>query len=386
MKIGIITQPLESNYGGIIQNYALQQVLINMGHTPITIDQPSHRPLSIKNYIKEDIITILKNVVKFLLRKGIDELPSLKVKKESKNKKNVEVFIKENIFTTAKVLYEEEIANKCRDLNLEALIVGSDQVWRPQYNLNIYNSFFRFAIDYNIIKVAYAASFGTDEWEFSNKQEKECRNLLKFFSGVGVREISGVTLCEEHFNIKPELVLDPTLLIDRQCYEKLVKKANIEKFDGDIFCYILDKNDFKIEFISEVSKQLHLKPFSVFDPQLGYDTGLNSEIKPPVEKWLRAFMDAKYVICDSFHGVVFSLIFNKDFILLSNKERGLSRFESLFSIFELNKSIIINESVHNRSFQFIQNDWDKINFIKKRLCKQSILFLKTSLDNERASN
>lgn len=378
MIVGIITQPLENNYGGIIQNYALQRVLKILGHNPITIDQPSSYPLSFKYYFLPDTIECLKNIARWILGKPTVTLPSINTYKYSHHKNDLSNFRNTHIKCTDKLFQEDQIRQFVAEQGIEALVVGSDQVWRPKYNLNIYNSFFRFAIDYNIIKVAYAASFGTDKWEFSNKQEKECRNLLKLFSGVSVREFSAIKICEDHFKISPKIVLDPALLICREEYEEIVKEANVPRFNGDIFCYFLDVNSYKIRLAEKISHKNNLQLFSVLSPTYSIKQKLDIITRPPVEKWLRAFMDAKYVICDSFHGVIFSLIFNKDFMVVLNEDRGKSRFDSIIDLFGISSNVIVNNT-NLDNVDFIKNNWNEINKKKDLLKNESISFINSIL-------
>ena len=96
----------------------------------------------------------------------------------------------------------------------DAFIVGSDQVWRPSYNQHLEQAFLNFTENWkNVKRIAYAASFGVDNWEFTKKQTKECKRLVQKFDFVSVREDTAVNLCKEHLGIEATHVLDPTLLL-----------------------------------------------------------------------------------------------------------------------------------------------------------------------------
>ena len=98
--------------------------------------------------------------------------------------------------------------------------------------------------------------------------------------------------------------------------------------------------------IEEVAKSLDLMPFKVMPKyQVNKKTikQIDDCVFPPVTQWLRAFIDAEFVVCDSFHGAVFSIIFNKPFIVIGNKERGLARFSSLLKTYELEDRIITDK-------------------------------------------
>lgn len=115
---------------------------------------------------------------------------------------------------------------------LDAYVVGSDQVWRPAFNLGprLGNMFLDFAGD-DVKKISYAASFGCKEWEYTEEQERMCGKLAKRFDAISVREASGVDLCKEHFGVDATLVLDPTLLLNKEDYGKVChdvpKRRNI---------------------------------------------------------------------------------------------------------------------------------------------------------------
>lgn len=100
---------------------------------------------------------------------------------------------------------KRRIVNDYTDIqesDYDAIIVGSDQIWRPQYFPNVETAYLNFTEDWNIRRIAYAASFGTDEWEYTPEQTMICGRLLQNFDAVSVREKSGVDLCRDHFHVQ----------------------------------------------------------------------------------------------------------------------------------------------------------------------------------------
>lgn len=382
MKIGIITQPLENNYGGLLQNFALQQILKSMGHDVITIDQSSIH-LTRYRMIVSNIKTLMLRLVgrgknrKFYVR-GI-----LKYKQICKqysviskyNKQFIDRYIeKSHKINTLKASREFVINN-----GINALIVGSDQVWRPSYNARISHSYLDFAKGVNVRKIAYAASFGVDYWEYNEEETIKCRSLVHLFDAISVRESTAVELCRDYLGIDAVLVLDPTLLLDKHEYVKLIDQEGVACSEGDLMTYILDKSEKKSKIITEVSQKLGLSPFSVMPRSADLDKELDKCVFPGVLKWLRGFLDAKFVICDSFHGAVFSIIFNKPFLIIGNKERGMSRFHSLLSIFDLESRLIVDDS----DLSIVNNtiDWDAVNEKMVGLKSYSISYLKRGLES-----
>ena len=264
--------------------------------------------------------------------------------------------------------------------DFDAFIVGSDQVWRPKYFGQgiISRAYLSFAKKWNVKRISYAASFGTEDWEYTSQQTKECNELLRLFNAVSVRENSAVELCKEHYGVEALHVLDPTMLLSKEDYTTLFEVARTPKSSGSLMCYILDSNEEKENIISQIEKKLYLKAFSVNSKYEVADAPIEERIQPPVETWLRGFYDAEYVITDSFHACVFSILFEKPFIVYGNKERGMARFLSLLSIFGLEDRLITNneeaEKVISKPI-----DWEKVNTIKHEWQEKSINFLKENL-------
>ena len=335
MKIGIITLPLHTNYGGIMQAYSLQTILEKMGHE-VVVYQKINKPLTGLPIWKYPLA-----IGKQLLKNRLSLLAVLNKKKAmSIITQRIDRFIEDNINTCV-----VKDLRKIPLYNVDAIIVGSDQIWRPQYvkrmwKTNIQNVFMKFAPGWQGKRIAYAVSFGVDHWEFSDKETEECRELVKLFDAVSVREESGIKLCHKYLNIMPTMVLDPTLLLQSSDYIKLFKTGNTPKNKGLLFCYILDRTPEKMNYVHKFSVENKLK-LSIIEPtDMDKEAPLEDLIIPSVEKWIRSFYDAEFVITDSFHGCVFSIIFNKKFIAIGNPERGLSRFISLLSELGMENNLV----------------------------------------------
>lgn len=341
MRIGILTLPLHTNYGGILQAYALQTVLERMGHEVVVFDTPNRMPLPpLKNIPK----CFLKRIVKKLLGRN------QKIFYEYyQNKKVIPVVSQNTQRFINSYIHRKEIRNfnELDGETYDAIVVGSDQVWRPIYfdqgwrGQGIENAYLAFASKWNIKRLSYAASFGTDKQEYSDAQILECRKLMQMFDAVSVRENSAVNQCRKYFNHSASHVLDPTLLLRVDDYIRLFKASNVDKSCGTLLTYVLDSSEVMTKYIRDIAQDKKLEPFNVNNPY-EYDDSrpLQERIKPSVEKWLRGFYDAEFVITDSFHACVFSIIFHKQFVVVGNKERGMSRFESLLDMFGLKDRLV----------------------------------------------
>lgn len=377
MRIGILTLPLHTNYGGILQAYALQTVLERMGHEVVVFDTPNRMPLP---PLKDIPKCFLKRIIKKLLGRN------QKIFYEYYHNKKVIPVVSQNTqrFINS-YIHRQEIRdfNELDEKSYDAIVVGSDQVWRPLYFIpgwrwqEIENAFLSFASKWNIKRLSYAASFGTEDWEYTDQQTRRCKALLQVFDAISVRETNGVTLCKEYFDIDSVHVLDPTMLLNEADYSFFFQKANTPKSNGTLLNYILDENEKKRALIMNVANQKGLRAFSVTNPYENDETKpLNERIKPSVEKWLRGFYDAEFVITDSFHACVFSILFKKQFVVVGNKERGLSRIESLLQCFGI-ENRIVEDSAQVMRLPLI--DYDTVYAKLEKYRKKSLEFLNVAL-------
>lgn len=324
MKICILTQPLNTNYGGLLQAYALQTILKQMGHEVWTEDRKWKRPLIVK--VKQLIARLIKY-------RGLYYSTD---RQEQYMAQKTIPFIRKYITTT-----EPISSNTKREFckyNFDAYIVGSDQVWRPMYSYCLSNYFLDFVMGQQVKRIAYAASFGTSDWEFTGEQTRRCATLAKQFDAISVREDCGVVLCKKYLGVDAIHLLDPTMLLDKEDYIRLVEQEQTLSSGKKLMTYVLDQSEEKQAIVQKVSQTLGLVP-NIVMPEMNFSQVgkkyINQCIFPPVTDWLRGFMDAEYVITDSFHGTVFSILFNKPFVVMANKERGMARLISLLKKFEL---------------------------------------------------
>lgn len=377
MKIAILTLPLHSNYGGILQAYALQTTLERMGHEVTVITQDRRIRYSFFIRIKAFGSYFIKKYV--LLRKNVLYSSQKKQNRElAEREQYTRAFIDKYIHTHIVKQLSTDVPDK-----FDAYVVGSDQIWRNKYVASLYhtgieNAFLKFAEGQSVKRVAYAPSFGTDEWEYSIEETKECERLLSLFDAVSVREESAITLCEKYLcRSDSQLVLDPTLLLNKEDYIRLVDNSNTPKSPGNLMCYVLDDLEEKKSFINQIAKERGLQPFYANSRIEDRNAPQKDRIQPPLENWLRGFMDAEFVITDSYHACIFSIIFGKPFVVICNKERGIARFKSLLSVFSLEKNCIFSVDDYNSQYSYVINP-EVYNILEEKR-KQSLLFLNGNL-------
>lgn len=371
MKLGIITLPLHTNYGGILQAYALQTILEQLGHKVYvieTIQEPIRLPLWKKPFAYGS--RILKNIAghpfpifyeqqynreKHILREKTDRFINKYI-----NRKIVNDF------------------SEIKETDFDAIIVGSDQVWRPKYfKKGITHAYLDFTNGWNIKRIAFSASFGTSCWEYNMKQTRLCKELIHNFDAISVREDSGVNLCREHFGVKALVTLDPTMLLPKEFYIQIFKNYNVPKHPSGLLNYILDETQEKMNIINKIAKSRKLKPFRVNTPS-DIHLPIEERIALPVEQWIRGFYDAEFVITDSFHACVFSILFNKPFIVIGNSERGMSRFTSILSILGLTHRLVKSETEIDKIINQ-DIDWKSVNSKKEDYIKYSLDYLNKNI-------
>lgn len=317
-KIALLNLQVDGNYGGHLQRYALITVLQRMGYdvTHLNTRFPSAKKTLLK-YLKGGSKRLLLYPF-YALRRSAEYLPLRYFKYYIKHESITEAFYEKYIPHTSRIYSNEELA---RYQDYDCFVVGSDQVWRKSIAANY--GLFTYLFDYlpeDKKRISYGASLGTSENELSEEEIVNFRELYSKFSAASVREKSGLDLLASYDcrQPKPEWVLDPTMLLTSEDYDKVIREGRTAPLKEKIFCYILDMNEQKMATIQEKGKEKGMG-CQIWNKDENYT----------VEQWLRSFRDAEFVITDSYHGLVFSLIFNKPFCLLRNDFRGNARFESI---------------------------------------------------------
>lgn len=373
MKIAILTLPLHANYGGILQAYSLQVVLEQMGHEVVHIQHKRYQRTSGIRYLFRLAYRLFKIVV---LRQT--KLSLFYITKENKEFKVIGKNTLKFIDKFIKIEYLDDFKDVKR-YDFDCIVVGSDQIWRPCYytKYGIQEAYLKFSRNMDVKRVSYACSFGADEWEYTPKETSACRKLIKLFSAVSVRERKGVSLCATYLGVTPTLVVDPTMLLGPDIFCKLINlDYPIPK--GSVMAYILDQSKDKqtiLEFIS-----LRLNKSIYYSGNVNFDNSradLKSRVQPPIEQWLQSFRDCDYIVTDSFHACVFSILFHKPFTVLYNEKRGNSRIVSLLEMFMLTDRLTNRENVDKVLTANI--DWEIIDTILLHEKEESLNYLKNNL-------
>lgn len=331
MKIGILTQPIHWNYGGILQNWALQQVLRRLGHEPLKLERKYRNPWP---FVRRQPLAIAKTAAMKLIGRRRDV--SLRQLYDEILWKCSRLPIGELGIAVSRPLYDAAAVGRAAR-SVDAFIVGSDQVWREEYSPSIEEFFLSFLDDADPRpRIAYAASFGKPSGAISDARLPRCRVLLQRFDAVSVRESEGRDILARDFD-HPDapVVLDPTLLLTADDYRPIVAQGRRQPH---ITSYILDSTPGKEAAIDAIASRLRLPADRL---AVRYEAGAR-ERSPRVSRWLRAIATADFVVTDSFHGTVFAILFSRPFLAIGNAYRGIDRFRSLLEPLGLADRLILD--------------------------------------------
>lgn len=308
MKIGILTHPLGANYGGILQAFALSSYLKGQGHDVTVLNRQSNLPLAKR---------ILKSVLVALHHPRYN----------NPRYKHLVSFVKKYINYSKPLSTGGQMSGFVKGNSMDAVIVGSDQVWRTGFAMGYGYNYFLDFVPAGVRKLSYAASFGLSQWEYNNEQTLRIKQLLSEFKAISAREDEGVQLCKDNIGVTADHVLDPTMLLNASDYEPVTSERKVK--DDYVFVYWLGSAEEKQKAIEAASIECK----RIVDISLR-----GSEPLMPIEDWLSYIKYADHVVTDSFHGCVFSILFGKQFTICANDSGGNGRLRSLFSMLGIDMS------------------------------------------------
>lgn len=366
MKIGVVTFWTGiDNYGQILQAYALQRFLRNKGHDAFVIRYKSiaHRgfvwwlklPFKILYIIY--LIFFNRNVLylhlKFEKQKRISEYENRKYPRNFHLFKERYIHFSKKTYNQDSIMIDPPMA--------EIYIAGSDQIWGgldPIYYL-------QFA-PITSKRIAYAPSFGGIK--LNNKRKKILKRYLESFSVLGIREKDGVDLCKDLGREDSFLAIDPTLLLSKEDYSE-ISVAESDNSDY-LFLYLLGNDmDFDLSKIYAWAKARRLK-IKYVASQGQVDS--YEKIYPNVDEWLGIIKNAKYVVTNSFHGTVFSLIMNKKFMVIP-LSGAFSRMNG--RVVDLLTELDLNDHIYSSDLNVLLEDIDFSKLNDKISCKREEISL-----------
>lgn len=349
MKIGIITFHWGTNYGAILQAYALQTYLKNIGHEVFIIN---YRPKRLQKTFLKIFLTPRFYLYPKRIKEYFKELTLKKFREEYLNQS---------------IIYNSLQELKDNPPPYDVYICGSDQIWNPFFTTRgegtSTTSYFLDFGEKHIKKIAYAISFGTDEYPM--EAFNIAKKYISYFNAISVRENSGIQIVSKLGFNNPVLLPDPTLLLKADDYF-FGESKNSQK-NAEVFIYFLRNEEKKIKFILNILKQ-HFR--------------INSTNKTinnlTVEDWIIGVKSSKFVLTNSFHGMVFSIIFHVPFavVLSTGSAKSMNdRFITLLSFLSLEDRMIL-DTEQNKIEELINRniDWDYVEVKINELRIKSTLF------------
>lgn len=382
-KVGIVSCYFKHNYGSMLQAYATQQILDNLGieNETINIDENLDFSKGKKKYYMTQItnFTFIKS-----------KLGMIKLKFDKKLKKDLgkNIAIRDKKYKEFKAKFRltkpyktyQELTEKCKDYS--NVLVGSDQLWLP---VNVVADYYTLNwVPDNVNKISYATSFGVST--VPEKYKGEYKKFLDRINYLSVREEAGCKLVKELSSNEATLVCDPTLLLTKDEWMEIQREEPIIK-EKYILCYFLGSNIEHRKFAERLKEETgckivslnhadeYVKYSDIFADETPYDVG-------PAE-WINLIRNAEYVCTDSFHGTVFSLLNNKKFFTFrrysnSSKVSTNSRIDSLLNIVDLHDRLLNGDEEILDCIEK-QIDYEQVNKKLDEFRKESKEFLKKSI-------
>ena len=292
------------NYGSVLQCYALQQYLSDRGHEPRHLRDYRANPVY--------ILRRLKNIRYFS-----------SFCKKSKAIIKVQKFMKKYMAFSERG-YLSDYSLRKHPPKVDCHIAGSDQIW---HNDNSFR-YLDYAPD-NTLKLSYAASFG--KAQISDRMKNTITPYLRRFDGISVREKSAVDIVAS-MGLESEWVLDPTLLIDSERYP-----AAEPQFNDYYYCYFLNLSDKEnVRFSSVKSIAADNNKNLLITAPLNYMMFSDEKLLfPSVEEWLGLYKNAKCIFTNTYHGLLFCIIFKKQFVFFSQTSGQKAENERFYSLLEM---------------------------------------------------
>lgn len=383
-KVGLVIAFQGTNYGMLLQGYATQQLLEEWGYKTTIIDYER----SGMNIIRFDI-----GLIPYVLDKFIDDvfhkkenriLTQKHLENDEKRKIESELFRNKKLINIKKIRgYKalKEFARSC-----DSVLIGSDQMWLPGCSLGNYLSL-RFVPDY-INKISYATSLGVSS--YPKYLYHSARNMWGRINHLSVRERHGKEIINTISpNKEVKVVLDPTYLLSKEKWvEKIPEKRILEgKY---ILCFFLGNNINSLNSVKRYAEYKKIKLVSILSNEsiCDVDETFCNEliIGASVEEFINLIRGAECVFTDSFHGLTFSVINEKQFYVYYRKRDDAkqsrnSRIDNILSFWEIKNRLITNNEIDWSEYVEIPINYDNVNKILSSARAESCEWLKKALEN-----
>ena len=370
MKIGILSYHNSVNYGAVLQIFALKTTLEKLGAEVSVVNYEAisseYSVFSFKNAMSTNGFT--KGLVKYIYYKIIAK-KHINIKKE-----NFEKFT-ENYFNLSQKYKSIDDFEKLNDYDV--IICGSDQIWNPEITNGFDPMLFCNFNSNKIKKYSYAASVGDVKIISSLEKKKEFLRLIKNFDQIAVRETELAEFITENTSVNPLVTLDPTLLLNAEEYDKVEDNRNVKK--DYILIYQLARYPKTMEVAKQLAKDNNLKIIEIINNPYVKSKNSLMELSASPGEFVNLMKNANYIITNSFHGTVFSIIFKKNFYTISSRTRN-SRIINILGTLELNDRLIEEKA---QDFPRDEIDYTKVKPLLEKQRESSLNYLKKIVMSEK---
>lgn len=383
-NVGILNIQEVDNYGAVLLCYALQSTIENLGYKAEVIDfRPilpneslSYIELLIKKVREDGVLGASKAVVRKLSgqhRTGVNISSDLK-------KMRFEEFRKKYLNRTPIYRGHGTVDSPIFD----TYVVGSDVVWKPARvrSDEAYTYFLDFTDGLICNRIAYAASIGTDDSDTLSDIASLIQKHIMKFDYVSVREKTTVPFIKELYGGDVTWCIDPTLLLSQDDYDScFALESDIDQGSEYIYLYLFDGNEAAYKMANRYSKAMGIPVICQCDnPEKINNLKEFSSDDGPIE-FIQRVKNARFVITDSFHGTVFSIIYKKNFVTLSRGNISIRMKDLLNRLGLLGRYVENPEtvdveltSIDYSSVKLIIDAWreESMNYLKEALASKSI--------------
>lgn len=360
MKVALIGCHKQHNYGSLLQTLANQVAVQSLGHDCENLvyvrdytftEKLKQIPRVLNGGNQRKLLRVLR------AKKMARKYPSI-AKSRGARDDVFEEYIN-TVFTNLSRPYVgfRDLSEGSRDY--DAIMVGSDQMWLPMgLPTNFYN--LEFAAP-GVRRISYATSFGVSEIPWY--QKKRTAEYLQRIDYLSVREDAGAKICKEVADVNAEVVVDPTLLLTKEQWLELIPEQRTMS-DPYVFCYFLGSNPLCREEALKISESMSLPIVTLkhLDEIIPSDESFGDYAPYGIDPagFVNLIRNAEYVLTDSFHGTVFSIMNHKQFVTFYrfaelDKQSRNSRIDSLFSHLSLTDRLVKNPG---QCAQMLNNEVD----------------------------
>jgi len=360
MKIAIITfSDFNTNYGSILQTYALKMFCESLGHEVVNI---RYREF---NDIHYSLVGKLKSSARSLYN-------CLFSRRREERYSNFQRFINQHISHT-ELFTSEEILEKHLPV-FDAYVCGSDQIWNLPVLGGLRAPYFLKFAPSGKLKIAYAPSMG--EYKLDDSHREEVLYLLQSFNNISTREINSATILSTELGRTVPYVADPTLLIDADAWRGAVNPIAIPKGDYGV-CYFVRRNKLGNTLVKLLKKKYNIPIYNISDGTINVPNTNNKYVTGGPDTFVNLISNARFCVGTSFHLAAFSVIFNKE-CYIAGSAHNRDRVSSLFDISGRHDFLVFNKTDAKR----LVNDYDgtkKDTTALKEFIKKSKEYLCQSL-------